>query len=190
MNLLIQKINQLLLNKDCILIAIDGKSCAGKTTLAHDLSKYYDCEMIHMDDFFLQPHQRTLLRFHEAGGNIDYERFFIEVIKPLLRKEPFTYQVYDCSKQQLGNSYHIKIKQVIIIEGTYALHPYFKAPYDLKIFMDIDSTTQKNRILQRPKWKHERFFNEWIPYEQKYFDTFDIKNQCDIIMKGELYEPN
>ena len=27
-----------------------------------------------------------------------------------------------------------------------------------------------------------RFFNEWIPLENIYFDQTDIKNRCDIIV--------
>lgn len=190
MNNLLNTINHLLSKKTSIIIAIDGRCASGKTTLAHTLSKLYDCNMIAMDDFFLPPLKRTSTRLNEAGGNIDYERFAQEVITPLSLKQNFTYQIYDCSQQALTTFKHITLKQVTIIEGTYSLHPYFKDIYDLKVFCDIDTTLQHKRILQRPKWKHERFFNEWIPYEQNYFNTFNIISKCDIILKGGHYESN
>ena len=42
-----------------LLLAIDGRCAAGKTTLAAGLQREFDCNVIHMDDFFLQLHQRT-----------------------------------------------------------------------------------------------------------------------------------
>ena len=56
-------------------VAIEGGSASGKTTLSQLLETIYDCTIFHMDDFFLQPHQRTPLRYAEVGGNIDRERF-------------------------------------------------------------------------------------------------------------------
>ena len=45
-----------------------------------------------MDDFYLQPHQRTTKRLREPGGNVDYERFETEVLQPLLTGEAFSYR--------------------------------------------------------------------------------------------------
>ena len=73
------QIDELLAEKDMILVAIDGKCTSGKTTLASKLAELYDCNVFHMDDFFLRPEQRTPERFAEVGGNVDYERFYKEV---------------------------------------------------------------------------------------------------------------
>lgn len=48
-----------------------------------------------MDDFYLQPHQRTTKRLREPGGNVDYERFETEVLQPMLTGEAFSYRPYD-----------------------------------------------------------------------------------------------
>ena len=53
------QIDELLAEKDMILVAIDGKCTSGKTTLASKLAELYDCNVFHMDDFFLRPEQRT-----------------------------------------------------------------------------------------------------------------------------------
>ena len=42
-----------------LIIAIDGRCGAGKTTLAKQLENRMDCTVFHMDDFFLRPEQRT-----------------------------------------------------------------------------------------------------------------------------------
>ena len=57
------------------IVAIDGRCASGKSTLAAYLKSALACSVIHMDHFFLQPHQRTEKRLREPGGNVDYERF-------------------------------------------------------------------------------------------------------------------
>ena len=63
-------------DKPRLLIAIDGCCATGKTTLARQLAERYECNLFHMDDFFLRPHQRTEERLAAPGENIDHERFF------------------------------------------------------------------------------------------------------------------
>ena len=70
-----KRIDELMAQKDQVIIAIDGNCTAGKTTLAGMLAEVYDCNVFHMDDFFLRPEQRTPERYAEIGGNVDYERF-------------------------------------------------------------------------------------------------------------------
>ena len=79
--------------KQYTIVGIDGNSGAGKSSLAHLLSKYYECNVFHMDDFFLQPHQRAAERLQKPGGNIDYERFQREVVNNLKSCEAFYYQI-------------------------------------------------------------------------------------------------
>ena len=66
-----------------LLVAVEGGSASGKTTLAALLARVYDCSVFHMDDFFLRPEQRTGERLAEPGGNVDRERFAEEVLRPL-----------------------------------------------------------------------------------------------------------
>ena len=176
------KIDELLAQKDMVVVAIDGKCTSGKTTLAAQLAEIYDCNVFHMDDFFLQPEQRTHDRFAEVGGNVDYERFKAEVLIPLQAGQPFSYRPFDCSTFTLADPVCITPKKLNIVEGTYCHHPYFGDPYDLKILLTVDEETQRQRILQRPAFLHKRFFEEWIPMENRYFDSFAIPGKSDIIL--------
>lgn len=165
-----------------ILIAIDGNCTAGKTTLASFLEKEYDCNVFHMDDFFLRPEQRTAERYAQPGGNVDYERFREEVLLPLNSGEAFSYRPFSCKTFTLSESVQVMPKQLNIVEGTYCLHPYFGDAYDLKLFLSVDPELQRQRVYQRPQHVRERFFTNWIPMEKRYFDFYGISEKADIRM--------
>lgn len=167
--------------KDKVILAIEGNSGAGKSRLAKLISNQYDCNIFHMDDFFLQSHQRTKERLEEAGGNIDYERFQSEVVVLLMENREFIYQLYDCQQAVLTDFVHVIPKQLNIIEGVYSMHPLWNDIYDFRIFLSVEPKVQMERILQRNgEFMLKRFQKEWIPLENKYFETFQIAAKCDL----------
>ena len=173
-----QQIDLLLARQDRVIVALDGFCTAGKTTLAASLAEHYDCCLIHVDDFFLRPEQRTDARFAEIGGNVDYERFREEVLLPLKKGVKFSYRPFDCSVMELAEPVAVVPKGLNIVEGTYSHHPYFGDPYDLKILLTVDEETQRQRILERPAFLHQRFFEAWIPMENQYFNEL-LSNEAD-----------
>ncbi len=177
-----EKIDALLAENRSILIAIDGQCTSGKTTLAAALAALYDCNVFHMDDFFLRPQQRSEARFAEAGGNVDYERFHEEVLTPLKAGHSFSYRPFDCQSGALSQPVSVMPKKLNIVEGTYSHHPYFGDPYDWKILLTVSPQLQRQRILTRPAFLHQRFFEAWIPMENLYFDTFSIQEKADMIL--------
>lgn len=179
-----ESIDNLLKSKDSINIAIEGKSGVGKSTLASLLGEKYDCNIFHMDDFFLKPELKTKSRLDEPGGNVDYERFFTEIILGLRSGKAFRYQKYCCKISALTGFVEVKPKELNIIEGVYSLHPLFIDDYDLKIFLDIDDETQIERIRKRSgEVMLQKFVDLWIPLENRYFDLLNIREKCDLIFK-------
>jgi len=170
-------------DKEQILIAIDGKCASGKSTLGSYLKDKWDVNLFHMDDFFLQKHQRTEERLAEVGGNVDYERFKAEVLLPLLEGKEIAYQRFDCGSLELQGVNRMKPKRINIIEGSYSQHPYFGDVYDLKVFMEIDSNSQLSNIRKRNGEQGLSMFVErWIPKELDYFEKFDIKGKSDLVV--------
>lgn len=175
-------------DKDVILMAVDGKCGSGKTTLGYYMQKKYDCNLFHMDDFFLQNYQRTPERLSEVGGNVDYERFSDEVLTPVIEGLDVEYRPFDCQKRVIQEGFIIKHKRLNIIEGSYSMHPYFRNNYDLRIFMDIDEKQQVNNIRKRNgEEKLIQFKKEWIPKENAYFKKLDISSSC-IKIEWQQYE--
>ena len=170
--------------KERVIVAIDGNSGAGKSTLAALLHQVYgEATLVHMDDFFLQMHQRTPQRFQTPGGNVDHERFFSEVLAPMRKGETFVYRPFDCSRMAVGEGAEVVPGKLYIVEGSYSLHPALESAYDLKIVLRIDPAAQAERILKRngPQMLG-RFLNEWIPMENLYFTSTQIESRCDLLV--------
>lgn len=180
--------------KKPLIIAVDGRSASGKSTFSQELKREPSAEIIHMDDFFLRPEQRTPERPLEIGGNVDRERFLQEVAGPLKdyqlkyrrptdQEVLLSYRKYDCSVQQLADTVNIRKSPLIVVEGAYSCHPDLTDLYDLRIFMEAGEEEQRRRIARRNgKQMLSRFVQEWIPKENTYFETFCIAQKSNFIL--------
>lgn len=181
---LLEEVRHLTKSTKPALVAIDGMSGAGKSTLARLLHDQFGGQVLHMDDFFLQPHQRTPERLAETGGNVDYERFVQEVLKPLKGREEMSYRAFDCKTLSFKGPVVLEPAPLWIVEGCYCLHPKIDLPYDLSLFLEIAPLLQLQTIEKRngPEMA-KRFKETWIPMENLYFETFAIRDKCHWIMK-------
>ena len=162
-----------------VVIAIDGMCGAGKSTIAQMLHDKLGGNLFHMDDFFLQPYQRTSERLAEIGGNVDYERFRSEVLDKLSGEDEFSYGVYDCKNQCISHQVTVKPELINVIEGSYSMHPYFMSMADIAFFLTVTDHEQEKRLRARNSQEQvKRFIAEWIPKENQYFEKFDIRSQC------------
>ena len=179
---LFAEIDKLLL-KGNVILAVEGGSASGKSTLSEILSSVYDCNVFHTDDFFLRPEQRTPERFREIGGNLDRERFYDEIICSLIKKEAVNYRPFDCATQTIGDTVSVKPKGLTVVEGVYSMHPAFGKYYNLSAFLDISPEFQRKRIEKRnAPALAVRFFNEWIPLENTYFEKTEIKKRTELVL--------
>ncbi len=166
------------------IIAIDGRCASGKTTLADRLAEALGGDVIHMDDFFLPPELRTPERRSEPGGNVHYERFLVEVLPKLRTGEAFSYQRFDCSRMAPGDWIPVQNNGFVFVEGAYSCHPVLGDYMDRKVFLDIDSRTQTERIRKRNGEDRLQDFQQlWIPLEEAYFQAFSVKENADYIIK-------
>ncbi len=180
---ILHEIDRLGQSRERVLIAIDGRCASGKSTLANRLQEELSCNLIHMDDFFLRPEQRTAQRYNEPGGNVDRERFLAEVLEPLQRGEAFSYRPFDCHAMALGAPIAVQPKAVTVIEGSYCCHPALWAAYDLHIFLTTTPEKQLERLAERSGANLPMFREKWIPLEMQYFTVCKIAGQCELVFE-------
>lgn len=166
-----------------LLIALDGRCAAGKTTLANRLAEQYGWGVIHLDDFFLQPAQRTSQRLAEPGGNLDRERLISEVFLPLTRHRPGVYRVFDCRTMGFAAVPRpLPAAPVVLLEGSYACHPDLRPLCGLHVFLTVDPGEQLRRLTARNPARLQDFRTRWIPMEEQYFRYFHIPETCDLTL--------
>ena len=184
--IIIEKISQLSKSKKQILVAIDGRCASGKTTLAAQLGERLRCPIVHMDDFFLQPFQRTEQRLAAPGENIDHERLLSEVLLPITNGKDAVYRPFRCHSGTFDDAVSVSANGVILFEGSYSCHPSLANFYDLKIFLTVSPQIQLKRLNVRNPDRLEAFKSRWIPLEEKYFSHYDVKSNCDLVFNTDL----
>jgi len=181
LSLVFSAVEDLLKTKNRVILALDGMAAAGKTTAANTLAARWNAPVVHMDDFFLPPALRTPARLAEPGGTVHYERFREEVLPGLQADTAFSYRTFDCSVMDYGGIRAIPAAPVVVVEGSYAMHPAFEKYWDISVFFSVDPEEQETRIRRRngdEDWN--TFRDRWIPMENAYHTAFDLPARADI----------
>lgn len=165
------------------IVGIDGRCASGKSAFASELSALTGAAVVHADDFFLRPEQRTAKRYASAGENLDWERLLSEVLLPLGRGEEARFRPFNCRTLDFDEPVAVSPHSGVIVEGTYCLNRHLSQLYSFKIFMDTDKKTQELRIKARNGEYAGAFFEKWLPLEELYFSSFDIPSSCDICVR-------
>ncbi|MDO4663953.1 MAG: hypothetical protein Q4A59_03625 [Erysipelotrichaceae bacterium] len=171
------------LKQQPFIISIDGRCASGKTTLAAKLAELIEhSSIVHLDDFFLQPHQRTEKRYQTPGRNVDDERLIQEVIQPYLNNQDISFRPFSCQKMALLEPIHLSKPDVLILEGCYINNELLNQYANIRIFTHVDPQTQQKRIaLRNGQDRLPDFINKWIPLEEKYFETLDL-HKFDLLL--------
>ena len=166
------------------IVAIDGRCASGKTTLAAELKRLYDFNVVHMDDFYLPFNKRTAEIASLPGGHMDYTRLLNEILIPFSSVGNATYIPYDCHNDKFLKSVPLDCNKGLIIEGSYSLYPKLRNYYSIKAFLDISKELQLKRLAARNINMLQNFIDTWIPKEEYYFEKCDVKNACDIVISS------
>lgn len=174
--------DQLSLNQHHFVIAIDGDAASGKTTLSTLLANRYHGTLIHTDQFYLPFDKRN----DYPAGHMNIKKIIHEVLIPhALRKETH-YEWYDPHLNKIREIIQKPFTPLLILEGSYALHPDILPYLDYKIMMSISTELQEKRILSRSNPEVlEKFKTMWIPKEKAYQHFYNIQSTADIIIDAD-----
>lgn len=182
----IDRVERLLAEGRCAFVAIDGPCASGKTVFAASLHERFGGNVLHMDDFFLRPEQRTPERFAEPGGNVDRERFEAEVLKPLAAGKAVRYRPWDCHTGDFATSRSVEPAALTVVEGSYSMHPALRGYYDLTMCLIVDPSERLRRLEARNPRMLQRFIDEWIPLENRYFESTNTQGGADLLVDTAL----
>ncbi len=178
--------SHILRNKEKLsVVAIDGPSAAGKTTLAKRLSEDLDIQVVHTDDFYRPRDKDGKLQISEFDGNFDIERFKNEVVANIGGNTPFEVGAFDCKQGRVVKKLCYQPSNCFVIEGSYSHNEKLGNYATLKVFCDVSPKEQEERIKSREgEDGFNRFNSLWIPAVNRYFAHYKVKEKSDIIINN------
>lgn len=172
-----------------MLVAIDGRGGSGKSTFARRLESAADeVTVIEFDDFYLpSPLREARIEAGdtEIGGNFDWRRLRDQVLAPLGRDEPASYQRYDWPSDELAEWHSVPVGGIVLVEGNYSTRRELYEVYDFTIWIDAPHDVRLERGIRRGgEDTRERWLTEWMPEEDRYIAAEDPVSRVDLVLDG------
>ena len=155
-------------------VAVDGASGAGKTTLAFRLSiALRRAPVVHMDDLY--PGWDGL----EAG----VRRLVEEVLEPLSRGEPGRYRRYDWTLEEPAEARVVPVTApVLVVEGVGCGAPAC-APYlSLLVWVDAPADVRWTRAMSRDGDAYRPYWHRWAGQEERHFRRSGTRARADVVL--------
>jgi uridine kinase len=163
------------------LVGIDGCGGAGKTTFAQRLvaAANGEWQVVHTDDFAT----------HEEPVEW-WPRMLAQVIEPLSRKQPATFQPYDWVHRCPSDETTVAPADVVLIEGVGATRKAWRNRLALRIWVDTDSELRLRRGLDRDGEQLAEFWRDWRIAEDRYVAEEQPQQHADLVVAGDPSEPH
>ncbi|MEO5993424.1 MAG: chorismate-binding protein, partial [Arthrobacter sp.] len=157
-----------------VIIAIDGRSGAGKTTLAIELAatlrEHHKVSLFHLEDIY--PGWNGLV----AG----VERYVSTVLAPLHRSEPAEWVSWDWTAHYDGATRTTQPAEIVLVEGVGAAAAAALPFLAAVIWADSPEQDRRSRALARDGETYEPFWDKWAAQEQEWLAGDDVPARADV----------
>lgn len=174
-----------------LIVAIDGRSGAGKSALAGALAAELGAAVIDGDDFYsggTAGQWEAMIPAERAEHCIDWRRQR-SVLEALAQGEEATWHPYDWETDDgrlSDRSCTCRPARVVILEGAYSARPELADLLDLRVMLDVPDEARKER-LRRREGEHYRAEWEarWASAEEYYFKNVMPPEAFDLVIRSE-----
>lgn len=190
-----------------IVIAIDGYTGVGKTTLLNELAKLNpDILSVHRDDFMLSRKKvaRKLTKAEDKSKVWEFKACDNRKLKKLIctfkkgKQSSYAVDTYDCISGEVTiRKVFDFTKKIMVIEGVFMFHPKFplNALWDKRIYLKGDLTKiDKRRIKREKKRWGKNYFPETHPDSylrqvtiglKRYITTCKPEKIADVVLNAD-----
>ena len=163
------------------IIGINGIDCAGKTTLAKDLSgrlkqSEINNEIFHIDDFNDPKVEKETYRAFASGNwnENDFDRYYESII----------------DFQQAREAVEIAAakNEMLIVEGIFIFRPQLKITFNYRIYLEVNVSVALTRFEQRRRLKGDDrtagiFEDIWVRAHNKYVSEVNPQKISNLIIQ-------
>lgn len=186
----ISKITELMLrNSKPILVALDGRSGTGKTSIAKHIADRLNGVEIQADNFWIggsdeEWDKRTPQE--KADKAIAWKRIRTEVLEPLLAGKSASWHSFNWKDGEGLAEESIKAKptRLVVLDGAYSSRPELQDIIDLSILVELpDDTNRRERLVSREGKEYmDNWHKRWDPAEDYYFSKVRPRSSFDMII--------
>ena len=157
-----------------VIIAVDGRSGAGKTTLAVELAarlrEHHKVSLFHLEDIY--PGWDGL-----ATG---IHRYVDTVLTPLHQGKAAEWVSWDWEKHTDGRSQVTLPAEIVILEGVGAAAEAARTMLDAVVWVESPGEDRRRRALDRDGGTYEPFWDTWAAQEDAWLATDAVAAAADI----------
>ncbi|MFJ6301765.1 aminodeoxychorismate synthase component I [Pseudarthrobacter oxydans] len=157
-----------------VTIAIDGRSGAGKTTLAVELAArlraHHKVSLFHLEDIY--PGWNGL-----AAG---IERYVSTVLAPLSRGEAASWVCWDWENHDDGEPRVTLPAEIVIVEGVGAAAAAARPLLSAVIWAEAPDDVRRTRALDRDGGTYEPFWDQWAAQEEEWLAADKVPLDADV----------
>ena len=152
------------------LVAVDGPSGAGKTTLAAAVAQALGAPTIHMDDLY--PGWDGLAASTERVGEW--------VVEPLLAGRPARYRRWDWGAHEYAE-WHSAAGDVVVLEGCGSGALPAGAYLSVLVWVDAEAGARRARGIARDPGYAE-YWDRWAAQEQDLYAADGTRARADLVL--------
>ncbi|WP_307033804.1 aminodeoxychorismate synthase component I [Arthrobacter sp. B3I4] len=157
-----------------VIIAIDGRSGAGKTTLAIELAarlrEHHKVSLFHLEDIY--PGWNGL-----AAG---IERYTATVLAPLRSGAAARWTSWDWDRNDDGAERLTQPAEIVLVEGVGAAAAAAVPFLDAVIWTDSPDQDRRTRALDRDGESYEPFWDLWAGQEDSWLAADHVPSRADV----------
>ncbi|MCC9173584.1 hypothetical protein [Arthrobacter sp. zg-Y179] len=160
-----------------LLIAVDGFSGAGKTTLATEIAaamtRSGSVRLFHLEDVY--PGWDGL----ESGMTYYRE----QILRPLAEGCSARWQAWDWDAGRYGNWQTIEPADVVVFEGVGAAHREARALLDTTVWVAGAETVRRRYALERDGGTYAPHWERWAAQERRWAADDDAASAADLTVR-------
>jgi len=157
-----------------LMVAVDGRAAAGKTTFTRALRALDPgLDVIEMGDFALPAAERLGERVEAAGrvaAGVDWRRVRSNVLLPLSRDQVARYRRYDAATDAMAEWRIVPVGGIVIVEGRYSCVKALTTFYDFRIWVECPLEIRRRRLL-RENGSASLMDCDWLSAEEAYVEA-------------------